>query len=153
MLDELAAGDGEMSPTLRRRLAGAAFQRTARYDATIANWFAEGEDEFPDTILLGFDKHLEVSYGENPHQRGAYYAERGARTHLLARVEQLHGKPLSFNNLYDLDAARGLLAEFELPACVHREAQQPLRRRRGRRRRLGLRSARATATRCPPTAA
>ena len=85
MLDELAAGDGELSPTLRRRLAGAAFQRTARYDAAIANWFAEGEDEFPDTILLGFDKHLEVSYGENPHQRGAYYAERGARTHLLAR--------------------------------------------------------------------
>ncbi len=59
-----------------------------------------------------------MSYGENPHQRGAYYAERGARTHLLSRVEQLHGKPLSFNNLYDMDAARALLAEFELPACV-----------------------------------
>ena len=71
VLDELDAGDGELSPALRRRLAGAAFQRTARYDATIANWFAEGEGEFPDHILLGFDKHLEVSYGENPHQRGA----------------------------------------------------------------------------------
>ena len=118
VLDELDAGDGELSPALRRRLAGAAFQRTARYDATIANWFAEGEGEFPDHILLGFDKHLEVSYGENPHQRGAYYAERGARTHLLARVDDLHGKALSFNNLYDMDAARGLLAEFELPACV-----------------------------------
>jgi phosphoribosylaminoimidazolecarboxamide formyltransferase/IMP cyclohydrolase len=118
VLQELAAGDGGISPALLRRLAGAAFQRTARYDAAIANWFAEGEDEFPDTILLGFDKHLEVSYGENPHQSGAYYTERGARTHLLARVEQLHGKALSFNNLYDLDAARGLVAEFELPACV-----------------------------------
>jgi phosphoribosylaminoimidazolecarboxamide formyltransferase / IMP cyclohydrolase len=118
VLEELDAGDGEISPTLRRRLAGAAFQRTARYDATIANWFAEGEGEFPDHILLGFEKHLEVSYGENPHQRGAYYAERGARTHLLSRVEHLHGKPLSFNNLYDMDAARALLAEFELPACV-----------------------------------
>ena len=118
VLDELVAGDGEISPTLRRRLAGAAFQRTARYDATIANWFAEGEGEFPDHILLGFEKHLEVSYGENPHQRGAYYAERGARTHLLSRVDHLHGKPLSFNNLYDMDAARALLAEFELPACV-----------------------------------
>ena len=118
VLDELAAGEGKLSPTLRRRMAGAAFQRTARYDAAIANWFSEGEDEFTDTILLGFDKYLEVSYGENPHQRGAYYAERGARTHLLARVEQLHGKALSFNNLYDLDAARSLLAEFELPACV-----------------------------------
>jgi len=118
VLDELAAGEGEISPALRRRLAGAAFQRTARYDATIANWFAEGEGEFPDHILLGFEKHLDVSYGENPHQRGAYYAERGARTHLLSRVEHLHGKPLSFNNLYDMDAARGMLAEFELPACV-----------------------------------
>ena len=118
VLEELAAGDGFISPALRRRLAGAAYQRTARYDAAIANWFAEGEDEFPDTILLGFDKHLEVSYGENPHQSGAYYTERGARTHLLARVEQLHGKALSFNNLYDLDAARALVAEFELPACV-----------------------------------
>jgi phosphoribosylaminoimidazolecarboxamide formyltransferase/IMP cyclohydrolase len=118
VLDELAAGDGELSPALRRRLAGVAYQRTARYDAAIANWFSEGDDEFPDTILLGFDKHLEVSYGENPHQSGAYYTERGARTHLLGRVEQLHGKALSFNNLYDLDAARALLAEFELPACV-----------------------------------
>jgi phosphoribosylaminoimidazolecarboxamide formyltransferase/IMP cyclohydrolase len=118
VLHELAAGDGFISPALRRRLAGAAYQRTARYDAAIANWFAEGEDEFPDTILLGFDKHLSLSYGENPHQSGAYYAERGARTHLLARVEQLHGKALSFNNLYDLDAARALLSEFELPACV-----------------------------------
>ncbi len=118
VLGELAAGEGELSPALRRTLAGVAYQRTARYDAAIANWFAEGVEEFPETILLGFDKHLEVSYGENPHQRGAYYTERGARTHLLGRVEQLHGKALSFNNLYDLDAARGLLAEFELPACV-----------------------------------
>jgi phosphoribosylaminoimidazolecarboxamide formyltransferase / IMP cyclohydrolase len=118
ILQELAAGDGSLSATLRRRLAGAAYQRTARYDAAIANWFAESEDEFPETILLGFDKHLDVSYGENPHQRGAFYTERGARTHLLARVAKLHGKDLSFNNLYDLDAARGLLAEFELPACV-----------------------------------
>jgi phosphoribosylaminoimidazolecarboxamide formyltransferase/IMP cyclohydrolase len=118
VLGELAAGDGELSPTLLRRLAGAAFQRTARYDAAIAGWFATRDDDFPDAILVGFDKHLEVSYGENPHQRGAYYAERGARTHLLALTEQLHGKGLSFNNLLDLDAGRGLLAEFELPACV-----------------------------------
>ena len=95
-----------------------AFQRTARYDAAIADWLAADEDEFPEAILLSFRKQRELSYGENPHQRAAYYAERGARTHLLARSEQLHGKELSFNNLLDLDAARGLLAEFELPACV-----------------------------------
>ena len=61
---------------------------------------------------------LDLSYGENPHQRAAYYAERGARTHLLSRVEQLHGKALSFNNLNDLSAARMLAREFALPACV-----------------------------------
>jgi phosphoribosylaminoimidazolecarboxamide formyltransferase/IMP cyclohydrolase len=65
-----------------------------------------------------FEKHLELSYGENPHQSAAYYAERGVRTHLLARVEQLHGKELSFNNLNDLNAARLLVREFTVPACV-----------------------------------
>jgi phosphoribosylaminoimidazolecarboxamide formyltransferase/IMP cyclohydrolase len=118
ILAELAAGDGELSPELLRRLAGAAYQRTARYDAAIADHFASREEDFPEAILMGFDKALEVSYGENPHQRGAYYTERGARTHLLGLTEQLHGKALSFNNLLDLDAAKKLLAEFELPACV-----------------------------------
>jgi phosphoribosylaminoimidazolecarboxamide formyltransferase / IMP cyclohydrolase len=120
VLGELAAGDGELSPALRRRLAGAAFLRTASYDAAISSWFAEADEGegFPASLLMGFDKAMDLSYGENPHQRGAYYTERGARTHLLARVEQLHGKALSFNNLFDLDAARGVLAEFELPACV-----------------------------------
>ena len=61
---------------------------------------------------------MELSYGENPHQRAAYYAESGARRHLLSRVTQLHGKKLSFNNLYDLHAARALATEFALPACV-----------------------------------
>jgi phosphoribosylaminoimidazolecarboxamide formyltransferase/IMP cyclohydrolase len=120
IIEELraGAGAGELSPALRRRLAGVAFQRTARYDAAIADWLSADEDEFPEAILLGFSKQRELPYGENPHQRAAYYAERGARTHLLARTEQLHGKELSFNNLLDLDAARSLLAEFELPACV-----------------------------------
>ena len=118
VLDELRAGDGELTQATRTRLAAAAFQRTARYDAAIADWMTTGDEDFPESILIGLDRHLEVSYGENPHQRAAYYTERGARTHLLERVEKIHGKDLSFNNLYDLDAARGLLAEFELPTCV-----------------------------------
>ena len=65
-----------------------------------------------------FEKELDLAYGENPHQRAAYYAERGVRTHLLSRVEQLHGSELSFNNLNDLYAARLLVREFALPACV-----------------------------------
>ena len=65
-----------------------------------------------------FDRVLELSYGENPHQRAAYYAQRGARTHVLARVEQLQGKALSFNNIADLSAARLLLLELEGAAAV-----------------------------------
>jgi phosphoribosylaminoimidazolecarboxamide formyltransferase/IMP cyclohydrolase len=65
-----------------------------------------------------FDRVLELAYGENPHQRAAFYAERGRRRHLLSRVEQLHGKPLSFNNLNDLSAARLLARELDRPGCV-----------------------------------
>ncbi len=61
---------------------------------------------------------LDLPYGENPHQRGAYYAEDGARVHVISQVEQLHGKELSYNNLNDLSAARLLAREFALPACV-----------------------------------
>src|SRR5207248_6861021 len=57
-------------------------------------------------------------YGENPHQRGAFYAQSGARRHLLSEVDQLGGKELSFINLYDLNGALLLLREFSLPACV-----------------------------------
>jgi len=73
---------------------------------------------FPDRLIPAFEKALDLSYGENPHQRAAYYAEIGARRHLLSQVEQLHGRELSFNNLNDLNAARLCLREFELPACV-----------------------------------
>jgi phosphoribosylaminoimidazolecarboxamide formyltransferase / IMP cyclohydrolase len=117
VLAELGDG-GELSLDLRRRLAEAAFRRTAGYDAAIASFFGEARDDFPDGLVLNFDKQRELSYGENPHQRAAYYAERGVRRHLLSRTKQLHGKELSFNNLFDLDAGLGLLAEFELPTCV-----------------------------------
>jgi phosphoribosylaminoimidazolecarboxamide formyltransferase/IMP cyclohydrolase len=116
VLAELRANGG-LSDETRRALAARAFAATAAYEAAIARWFAERET-FPEILSLAFDKTLELSYGENPHQRAAYYAERGARTHLLGRVEQLHGKPLSFNNLNDLSAARLLVREFQLPACV-----------------------------------
>jgi len=108
---------GDLLLETRRRLAGETFAMTAAYEAAIANWFSDPET-FPAALLPGFTKELELSYGENPHQRAAYYAERGARRHLLSRVEQLHGRELSFNNLNDLSAARLVAREFELPACV-----------------------------------
>jgi phosphoribosylaminoimidazolecarboxamide formyltransferase/IMP cyclohydrolase len=108
---------GDLSREQRRELAAEAFATTAAYEAAIAGWFADRE-AFPGTITLSFDKVAELAYGENPHQRGAYYAQAGARRHLLSRVEQLHGRDLSLINLYDLSAARLLLREFTLPACV-----------------------------------
>jgi phosphoribosylaminoimidazolecarboxamide formyltransferase / IMP cyclohydrolase len=117
VLGELRTNDGEVSLGTRRRLAATAFATTAAYDAAIAAWFQKDEP-FPETVSLAFDKELDLAYGENPHQRAAYYALRGARAHLLSRVEQLRGKPLSFNNLNDLSAARLLLAELDEPACV-----------------------------------
>src|SRR5205823_7622461 len=75
-------------------------------------------EAFPGVLTLAFEKTLDLAYGENPHQRAAYYAESGVRRHLLSMVEQVHGKELSFNNLNDLSAARLLLEEFTLPACV-----------------------------------
>jgi len=116
VLDELR-GSGEISLDTRRELAAEAFATSAAYEAAIATWFADRE-AFPETIVLALEKVVDLSYGENPHQRAAYYAERGTRTHLLSRVEQLHGKALSFNNLNDLSAARMLAREFTLPACV-----------------------------------
>ena len=108
---------GSTSLVTRRRLAAAAFAATAAYDAAIARWF-QREDDLPETLVPAFDRRLELSYGENPHQRAAYYVERGARTHLLAQVQQLQGKPLSFNNLNDLSAARLVARELDRPACV-----------------------------------
>ena len=117
VLSQLWAGRGTSTLELRRELASVAFARTAGYDSAIARWFQRGQD-FPETFVPAFDRTLELAYGENPHQAAAYYAERGVRTHLLAFVEQLSGKPLSFNNLNDLSAARLLAAELDGPACV-----------------------------------
>jgi phosphoribosylaminoimidazolecarboxamide formyltransferase/IMP cyclohydrolase len=116
VLDELRASD-EVAYETRRQLAAEAFARTAAYEAAIASWFAD-RAAFPDTFIASFSKVLDLAYGENQHQRAAYYAEAGARRHLLSRVEQLHGRELSYNNLNDLSAARALLREFTLPACV-----------------------------------
>ena len=109
--------EGEVSLETRRRLALAAFRRTALYDAAIAGWLEDGE-EFPELLTLRYEKALPLRYGENPHQRAAYYVRLG-EGHLLSGVEKLQGKDLSFNNLGDVDAARTLLAELgDSPAAV-----------------------------------
>jgi phosphoribosylaminoimidazolecarboxamide formyltransferase/IMP cyclohydrolase len=116
VLDELRL-DGDLSAQTRRELAAEAFAHTAAYEASIAGWFADRET-FPPRLILSLEKDRDLAYGENPHQRAAYYPEVGARRHLLSRVEQLSGKEPSFNNLADLDAARAVLREFALPTCA-----------------------------------
>jgi phosphoribosylaminoimidazolecarboxamide formyltransferase / IMP cyclohydrolase len=117
VLEELGAGEGTTTLDLRRRLAAVAFARSAAYEAAISRWF-QRDQGFPETFVPAFDRLRELPYGENPHQRAAYYAERGTRTHLLSFVEQHQGKELSFNNLADLSAARLLALELDRPACV-----------------------------------
>jgi len=121
--DILAAleNEGEVPEETRRRLALAAFRRTAEYDAAILTWLgkqvesgteSESEPEsFPERRTFRYERISGLRYGENPHQDAAYYAELGAE-HLLSGAEKLQGKEISFNNLHDLDAARTLLADL-----------------------------------------
>jgi phosphoribosylaminoimidazolecarboxamide formyltransferase/IMP cyclohydrolase len=112
---------GEVPEETRRRLALAAFRRTAEYDAAISGWLGEqveGEagsesetEVFPERRTVRYERISRLRYGENPHQDAAYYAEVDAE-HLLSGVEKLQGREISFNNLYDLDAARTLLADL-----------------------------------------
>ena len=117
VLDELRESSGDLSLDTRRELAAEAFAHTAGYDIAIANWFSDTES-FPERHLGELVKVTDLAYGENPHQRAAYYMDAGARRHLLSMVTQHGGKQLSFNNLLDLDAATRLVQEFNVPACV-----------------------------------
>jgi phosphoribosylaminoimidazolecarboxamide formyltransferase/IMP cyclohydrolase len=118
VLAELREGDGRLSLATRESLAARAFATTARYDTAIARWFGERDERFPPLMARAHEKVADLRYGENPHQRAAYYRQVGAGADLLAGVRQHGGKELSFNNLLDLDAARRLVDEFDAPACV-----------------------------------
>jgi phosphoribosylaminoimidazolecarboxamide formyltransferase / IMP cyclohydrolase len=118
VLAELQESSGELSVETRHWLANEAFALTARYDAAISRWFGDRYEVFPSHWVAAYEKFLDLSYGENPHQNAALYTEVGARSHVLSRVSKLHGRSLSFNNVLDLDAARRLLGEFEEPACA-----------------------------------
>jgi len=118
VLAELEESGGEISESTRHWLANEAFAQTARYDAAISRWFSTHYEEFPEHLAVAYEKVLDLSYGENPHQRAALYSEAGTRSHVLSRVSKLHGRALSFNNVLDLDSARRLCRDFREPACV-----------------------------------
>jgi phosphoribosylaminoimidazolecarboxamide formyltransferase/IMP cyclohydrolase len=118
VLKELKKNKGQLSRETRFALAREAFQHTAEYDTNIYQYLGNEEPEFPQTLNFSFVKIQDLRYGENPHQRAAYYRDKKAPAHSLVYAQQLHGKELSFNNILDLEAAWTIVGEFSVPAAV-----------------------------------
>ena len=123
VLRELDEYDGQLTYNTRFDLAVRAFEHTAAYDGAIANYLGgrtpdNQNPDFPRTFNTQFIKVQDMRYGENPHQRAAFYAEREPREACVATATQLQGKALSFNNIADTDAALECVKPFADPACV-----------------------------------
>ncbi|MEY3713397.1 MAG: bifunctional phosphoribosylaminoimidazolecarboxamide formyltransferase/IMP cyclohydrolase, partial [Pseudomonadota bacterium] len=122
VLEALAANDGATTLELRSWLAAKAFAHTARYDSMVANYLqsrnpAPGAD-FPQALPLVYEKVQDLRYGENPHQKAAFYREVTPRAASVASSALLQGKELSFNNIADADTAIECVRQFSTPACV-----------------------------------
>ncbi len=118
LIADMTENDGATSAALRRRLAAAAYARTAAYDGAIGAWFGgEIGDSFPARMAIAGRHRQSLRYGENPHQKAAFYVGGEAREG-VATAKQVQGKELSYNNLNDTDAAFELVAEFEHPAIA-----------------------------------
>lgn len=123
VLDELKKNNGSVSKKLARELAVEVFGHTSRYDAAINAYLKShliqeaGKEGFPQEIRFEFEKLQDLRYGENPHQKAAFYKEKG-KSRGLINLKQLQGKELSFNNILDLNSAWELVREFREPAAV-----------------------------------
>ncbi|MED3662474.1 bifunctional phosphoribosylaminoimidazolecarboxamide formyltransferase/IMP cyclohydrolase [Ureibacillus terrenus] len=115
VLDELKA-NGATSFETRKKLAAKVFRHTASYDAYISNYLTE--EQFPETLTLTYELKQTLRYGENPHQKAAFYKKRLGSDFSLAYATQLHGKELSYNNIQDGNAALQIVKEFKEPAAV-----------------------------------
>ena len=115
-----AAGKGAIDAALRAELAAKAFAHTSAYDAMVAGYLEaeRATSAFPQTLRLRVNKRLDLRYGENPHQRGAFYAEDPAPSGTISAARQLQGKELSYNNIADADAALECVKQYSKPACV-----------------------------------
>ncbi len=114
---------GRVGSAMRFELAKKVFAHTARYDGAISNYLSSLDDKqrptlFPQTLTRQWSKAQDMRYGENPHQRAAFYRERTIGGGLLAAYAQLQGKELSYNNIADADAAWECVRAFDAPACV-----------------------------------
>ena len=123
IITELNANGGSLSAKTRFALSVAAFNRVAQYDASISNHLSSLQDDgtqmlFPAQQNSNFVKVMDLRYGENPHQHGAFYRDLNPVPGTLATFTQLQGKELSYNNLADADAAWECVRQFDKPACV-----------------------------------
>lgn len=125
VLEEIEAY-GETTPETREKLAAKVFRHTARYDAMIADYLTKKTGEtFPESMTITFDKVQDLRYGENPHQRAAFYKGMNPQ-YSLANATQLHGKELSYNNIQDGNAAIEILKDFsDSPAAVGLKHMNP----------------------------
>ncbi len=121
VIDEIKA-NGDVGLDLRQKLALEVFTHTASYDAAISSYFAcirpESRYEFPEEAALGYKKVFSLRYGENPHQKAAYYEPVIGRNNASLPERQIQGKELSYNNINDLDNAFGAVWDFDSTACV-----------------------------------
>ncbi|SMF02075.1 phosphoribosylaminoimidazolecarboxamide formyltransferase / IMP cyclohydrolase [Alteromonadaceae bacterium Bs31] len=122
VLEEMQSNDGALGKETRFDLSVQAFEHTSAYDGAIANYLGQqvspGEELFPRTFNLQFEKLQSMRYGENPHQKAAFYKESGYTKASVTSAKQLQGKELSFNNVADTDAALETVKQFSEPACV-----------------------------------
>jgi phosphoribosylaminoimidazolecarboxamide formyltransferase/IMP cyclohydrolase len=121
VLDELSRGDGAISEATRKRLAAKAYAHTASYDSAVAAYLArvnDGASEFAQSLTLQFQKRMDLRYGENPHQSGAFYRVADAQGASIGAAKQLQGRTLSYNNIADGDTAFECVRQFAEPACV-----------------------------------
>jgi phosphoribosylaminoimidazolecarboxamide formyltransferase/IMP cyclohydrolase len=136
ILEEMSQGNGALSLETRKRLAAKAYAHTASYDAAVASYLSRAVDlgprlrgdrgaesspasgEYPQSLALTFTKRIDLRYGENMHQTGAFYAVANAQGASVGNAQQLQGKALSYNNLADADTAFECVRQFTAAACV-----------------------------------
>lgn len=123
VLKELQKNNGTVSDEMNFRLAVKAFSHVARYDASISNFLSSIKDDgsrqkLPSSYTLHLEKKMDLRYGENPHQQGAFYVEGDIDVSCISNAQQIQGKELSLNNIYDTNSCYELVKEFTETACV-----------------------------------
>jgi len=122
VMEELKENDSHLSDETRHRLALEAFRATSRYDSAIAQYLGKKfapQELFPKNLTLSFEKIGDLRYGENPHQKAAFYKDLFDLTPLsVPAADKLHGKEISYCNVIDLDAAMAIVSDFEKPTAA-----------------------------------